>query len=127
MLHADGFRRRDLDVVDVLAPPRRLEHPVGETHRHDALDRFLAQKMVDAVELRFVALFENLRVEVLRALQIVAERLFDDHAPEAFAVLLEQAVLAELIDNRTPKNRAATAQIEYTTLRPSPTVSASFV
>ena len=82
LLDADGFRRRDLDVVDVLAPPRRLEHAVGETHGHDALDRLLAQEMVDAVELAFVALLEDARVERLGRGEVAAEGFFDDHAPE---------------------------------------------
>ena len=51
MLDADGFRRRDLDVVDLLAVPQRLEQAVGEAQRHDVLHRFLAEEMVDPVDL----------------------------------------------------------------------------
>ena len=41
----------DLDVVDEVAVPDRLEHVVGEPERHHVLDGLLAQVVVDAVDL----------------------------------------------------------------------------
>jgi hypothetical protein len=41
----------DLHVIDAVPVPDRLEQPVGETQRHDVLDGFLAQEMVDAIDL----------------------------------------------------------------------------
>ncbi len=49
--NAELFLDRDLDVVDVVAIPDRLEHAVGETQHQDVLDGFLAEVMVDPVDL----------------------------------------------------------------------------
>ena len=48
---ADVLGRGDLDVVDVVAVPERLEEPVGEAERQDVLDRLLAEVVVDAEDL----------------------------------------------------------------------------
>ncbi len=44
----------DLDVVDVVAVPDRLEEAVGETQRENVLRRLLAEEMVDAKDLLLV-------------------------------------------------------------------------
>jgi hypothetical protein len=72
-------------MIDVGAVPQRLEDAVAEAERHDVLDRFLAQVMVDAVDLAFVEALLQAAVQFARALQVVPERLFDDDAPPAFA------------------------------------------
>ena len=46
----------DLHMVDVVAIPDRLEHAVGEAQHQDVLDGFLAEIMIDPVDL---VLFEN--------------------------------------------------------------------
>ena len=48
--HLDRERLRDvdLDVVDVVAVPDRLEHAVGEAQRQQVLDRLAAEVVVDA-------------------------------------------------------------------------------
>jgi hypothetical protein len=38
-------------VIDPVAVPDRFEQPVGETQRHDALDRIFSKKMVDPEDL----------------------------------------------------------------------------
>jgi hypothetical protein len=43
-LHSDGFRHRDLDMVDAVAVPDRLEQAVGEAQRHDVLHRLFPRK-----------------------------------------------------------------------------------
>src|SRR5262249_41452791 len=48
---ADRFRHRELDVIDVVPAPERLEQPVGETKGQQVLYRFLAQIMIDAEDL----------------------------------------------------------------------------
>ena len=50
-LDSNCLRRRDLDVIDMLTVPQRLEHAVGEAQRHDVLDRLLAEEMIDPVDL----------------------------------------------------------------------------
>ena len=83
---ADVLGHRDLDVVDVPAVPDRLVHFVGEAQRQDVLDGLLAQVVVDA-EHRLGR--EDLGQDVVQlpgALQIMTERLLDDHpAPGAAA------------------------------------------
>ena len=59
----------DLDGVDVVAVPQRLEHAVGEAKRHHVLDRLLAQVVVDAEDLRLLEHVEHLAVELERLLQ----------------------------------------------------------
>ncbi len=67
-------------MVDVVAVPHRLEDGVGEAEDHDVLDGLFAQVVIDAIDLAFVEDLVDLRVERLRAGQIVAERLLDDDA-----------------------------------------------
>ena len=51
----------DLHVVDVVAVPDRLEDRVGEPQHEDVLDRFLAEIVVDAVDLLLVEDFDARR------------------------------------------------------------------
>jgi hypothetical protein len=77
---SDSFRltHGNLDVVDVFVVPDGLENAVGEAHDHEILDRFLAQIMIDAKNLRFVEDPSRHRVDRLRRGQIAPDRLFDD-------------------------------------------------
>ena len=43
----DFFGYGDLDVIDVIAIPNRLEDRISETQHQDVLDGFFAQIMVD--------------------------------------------------------------------------------
>ena len=45
--HADRFGHGDLHMVDAVAVPDRLEHAIGKAQRHDVLDRFFAEEVVD--------------------------------------------------------------------------------
>ena len=58
---ADVLRGGDLDVVDVVAVPDRLEEGVGEPQRHEVLDGLLAEVVVDAEDLRLLEDLEDLR------------------------------------------------------------------
>ena len=59
LLHAQCLRHRDLYVVDVAAVPDGLEDAVGKAEHQNVLHRFLAQVMVDAVDL---PLLKHLRI-----------------------------------------------------------------
>ncbi len=84
VLDADVLGDGHLHVVDVAPIPGRLEDAVGEPERHDVLDGFLPEVVIDAVDLRLAqARRRQLRVERARAREVVAERLLDDHAPPA--------------------------------------------
>ena len=64
--------------------PDRLEQTIGEPQRHDVLDRFLAEEMIDPIDLMFRKGLQDLGIERLGRSKIVAERFFDHHpAPVA--------------------------------------------
>ena len=103
LFHADGFRHRDLHVIDVAAVPDRLENSVGEAERQDVLDGFLAQVVIDAVDLLFARHPQQLLVQQPGGFEIVAEGLFDDHAPPVLIVFLHQADCRQLLDGGAEK------------------------
>ena len=49
--HTYGFRRGDLDVIDVIAVPDRLENAIGKAEGQNVLNRFFSQIMIDAIDL----------------------------------------------------------------------------
>ncbi len=80
---ADGFGRRDLHVVDVVAIPDVLEDAVREAEDEDVLHRLLAQVVIDAEDLVFVEDLVDVIVQRAGAGQVVAEGLLDDGADPA--------------------------------------------
>ena len=76
----EGLRHVDLDVVDEIAVPDRLEQAVGEPEGEDVLRRLLAEEMVDAENLVLGEHLVQRGVERDRALEIGAERLLHDDA-----------------------------------------------
>ena len=80
LVQTEGFGNVDLDVVDEVAIPDRLEQAVGEAERQDVLGGFLAQKMVDAEDLGFVECLVQEVVEGYRTGQVGAERLLHHHS-----------------------------------------------
>ena len=96
---ADVLGHGDLDVVDVVAVPHRLEQLVGEAQRQQVLDRLLAEVVVDPEhrvggEHRLDDL-----VELAGARQVVPERLLDDHAAPGVALGVRQPAAGELLDH----------------------------
>ena len=53
LLHAHGLGRGDLHMIDPVAVPDRLEEPIGEAKRQDALNRVVSKKVVDPEDLVF--------------------------------------------------------------------------
>ena len=49
-LEGERLVEGDLDAVDVVAVPDRLEDPVGEAQAGDVLDRLLLEEVVDPVD-----------------------------------------------------------------------------
>ncbi len=80
MLDADRFCGGNLDVVNVVAVPERLDDVVGKAEDHDVLHGLFAEVVVDAVDLFFGKDLFKILVELFRGSQVVAERFFDDHA-----------------------------------------------
>ncbi len=84
-------------MVDEIAVPDRLENAVGQAERQDVLDRLFPQVMVDAIDLRLAEDRLDRVVQVARARQVDAERLFDHQADETLLVApLIQASITEL-------------------------------
>ena len=99
MAHREVLGRRDLHVLDVVAVPDRLEDGVGEPQHQHVLHRFLAQVVVDAVDLVLGEDFVDLLVQQPGGVEVGAEGLFDHHAARP-AVLPRQPRRAELRDDR---------------------------
>src|SRR5205823_5108796 len=68
----------DLDVVDELAVPDRLEDAVREAQREHVLDGLLAEVVVDAEDLVLREALGDQPVQVPRRREIEPERLLDD-------------------------------------------------
>ena len=96
-LHAHRLRRGDLHVIDPVAIPDRLEQPIGEAERRDALDRVLSEKVVDPEDLVLVQRAKDAGIQRARRVQAMAERLLDDHAaPEPMLAVLVLVLIGEL-------------------------------
>ena len=80
LLDAEAFRSGDLNVVHVIAIPKRLENAVSKSQHQKILNRIFPQKMIDAIDLRLVEGFENRAVEFSGRGKVVAKGLFDDNA-----------------------------------------------
>ena len=96
---------RDLHVVDVVGVPDRLEHGVGEAHRQDVLHRLLAEVVVDPEDRARVEDAGEDAVELLRGLEVVAERLLDDDPAPRVRAPVGEAVLLELADDGAEEAR----------------------
>ena len=100
--HAHFLGHGDLHRGNVPPVPDRFEDRVPQAEGQDVLDRFLAEVMVDPIDLVLTQHPRDVTIESAGTLEVVAERLLDDNpAPGAFLVLgIDQAGLAELFDDR---------------------------
>ena len=78
ILDAEVLRHRDLDGLDVVPVPDRLEQRVREPEIQDLLRPHLPEVVVDPVELRLVEVLMELVRERARRLEVVAEGLLHD-------------------------------------------------
>ena len=100
-LHAQLLGHGDLDQLDVLPVPQRLEDGVVEAEPEDVLDRLFSEVVIDPVDLELAQVVVQVLVELHRALQVVAEGLLDHHpAPHLLVAFLrvEQAGLRQAGD-----------------------------
>ena len=91
----------DLHVVDVISVPDWFEQPVGEAKREDVLRRFLAQEVVDAIDLFLAERLVQRSVQRPRRCQVGSERLLHDD-PRAF----DETSLGQRVDHN-PARRTA--------------------
>ncbi len=78
-LDRERLRHVDLDVVDVVAVPDRLEHAVGKAQRQQVLHRLATDVVVDSEDLLLVEDGVDERVELPRRGEVAAEGLLHDH------------------------------------------------
>src|ERR1700746_1850488 len=78
VFHAQCLGGSDLYVGYVMAVPYRLDDRVRETEGENVPHRFLAEIMIDAVDLRLVEDLVDRIVETSRAAAIMTEWFFDD-------------------------------------------------
>jgi hypothetical protein len=78
----------DLDVIYIATIPDRLKDAVAEAEHHDILDGFLAQVMVDTINLIFFERLIQLAVESHCRLEVMPKRLFDDDTRPAMSCIL---------------------------------------
>ena len=76
MFDADSFGGGDLYVVDVGTIPERFNNAVRETENHHVLDGFLAEIVIDTIDLLFGEDFLQFLVELNGGGKVVAERFF---------------------------------------------------
>ena len=89
-LDRERLRHVDLDVVDVVAVPDRLEHTVGEAQRQQVLHRLAADVVVDAEDPLLVEDRVDKIVERTGRGEVAAERLLHDHPRPVAQVLPAQ-------------------------------------
>src|SRR3954465_8831486 len=89
-LHAEALSHRDLDILDVVPIPDRLEKRVREPEVEDVLDSFLPQVMIDAEDGVLVEELAKDPVQLLRRRHIASERLLDNDASVRRAVRLRE-------------------------------------
>ena len=108
--HTQRFCCGDLDVVNVEIAPQRLEKGIAKAGDHDVADGFLAQKVVDPVNLAFCHELQNMRIERLSRGKIMPEG-FLDHDPAETARLAQQLRTGQRLDDAAEELRRG-GQIE---------------
>jgi hypothetical protein len=104
MANSQRFSDHDLNVVDEIAVPDRLEDGVREAEHQHVLDGFFAEVMVDAVDLVLVQNTMQGLVQTLRRGEVLAEWFLDyDPAPTLF--LADQIGVSKLVGNIREETR----------------------
>ena len=77
----DRFADADFDRFDVVTVPQGLPNGVGETEREQVLNRFLAQIVIDSIDLILAQVLAQHEIEPLRGAQVGPKWFFDDDPP----------------------------------------------
>ena len=96
---SDVLGHRDLDVVHVLVVPDRFEHRVGESDCQEVLDCFLAEVVIDPEDRTRRKHIVHDLVQLLCALEIVAERLLDDDPAPRTCVVRRQSRSPQFVND----------------------------
>jgi len=78
MLYTDRLRSGDLNVINMFSIPHRLEETIGKAERHNVLDRFLSEKVIDPVNLILYKLKTQQYFERSASLALTVEEEFEN-------------------------------------------------
>src|SRR5258708_2640460 len=97
----DTYRFGDgnLHMINVAAVPDRLENSIRKPKCQNVLDGFLAEVMVDPINLFLAGEFEKLLIQDLGGFKIASKWLFDNHSPPVMIFLFQQPHRRQLLDN----------------------------
>ena len=112
LFDADGFTDGNLHVIDIAPVPDRFKDSIGKAEGQNILDCFLAQIMIDTVNLLFVHFLQQLLVQGPRRIQIATKRLFDNHATPLMIFLFHQASRGQFLHNGAEKIRRSSEVVE---------------
>src|SRR5208282_2607066 len=104
-LDADGLGGGYLDVIDIAAVPDRLEDPVAEPEHHHVLDGLFSEVVIDPIDLTLVENALDLLIQRARRIEIVPERLLDNHPAPVVLFLDGQTDGAELLYDLAEERR----------------------
>ncbi len=96
----DRFRHGDLDMIDELAVPERFKQDIGEAHCHQVLDGFLAQIVVDAIDLPLFEMAREHSVQRPCRPQVTTKGLFHNDARVGIGDLMAVQFLGQLTKKR---------------------------
>jgi hypothetical protein len=99
--HPFLLRDRNLHVIDVPLVHQRLEDAVREPEHEDVLYRFLAEVVIDPVDLLLIEHLGDRVVDGPGALEVAADRLLDNDAREWFGPV------------RSARDKARSRQLVY--------------
>lgn len=96
---ADVLGHRDLNVVDVVRVPDRIEQLVREAQSQNVLDGFLTEVVVDTEDRVLGEHLVDDGVQFASALEVVAERLLDDDSSPLTVLGLREARRRQLLEH----------------------------
>src|SRR5262249_24437588 len=114
VFNAEIFRDCNLDALHRIPIPQGFEYWIGKTKRQQILYRLFAQVMIDAIDLGFIEVTVQERIQCASGPEVMPEWLFkDDTHP---AMTLEESGPIEVF-NRCRHCCGREREIEHTVLR----------
>ncbi|CAI8418180.1 MAG: Uncharacterised protein [Hyphomonas sp. TMED17] len=77
---AEIFSHSDLDMINCIAVPERLEQRVGKPQNHKVLNSFFAEIVIDPINLVFGKYGGNAFINFARRVEIGADRFFQNQS-----------------------------------------------
>ena len=81
LLNPHGFCGSDLNMVNILPVPNRLENTVAKSERHNILYRFFPEIVINSVNLVLIEHFFELLIQGTGRLVIMPKGFLNDHTP----------------------------------------------